>query len=1161
MLLAGVPERGHSMKSRLAERSVLFVCLMAFIFALSVLPVVNAQETTGAIKGYVKDKTGGTVAGAEVELSGSALITPRKAEADSAGYFYFQLVPPGEYTLTVTAKGFRAYKQTNIQISAGKLPTFEIGLDVGAVTETVEVSARGPLVDVSSSKVQTVIDEGLIDNLPKGRSYQSVISLAPGARQEPLQSGRNDRLRQNGFQIDGASDSENTYLVEGMDTSNVENGGIKQNVIFEFVQEVQVKTSGNEAEYGGALGGVVNVIQKRGSNEWHGSLLTQIRTDKLDANDQCSTTPQPVISNSVLPSAQQLSCGLRYDPNTASNTDLTKGPVHDQGVNYYIQKKDKYSTIEPGYTIGGPIFKDKLWLFSSYVPTIDRYTRSVNFTGARDPGVHGYTRSYTAHNMLNRLDYQPFSKVHLFSGWQYGYSRIKGQLPTFPDSATGQANPIAGNNPAQYRPDTGSVNPSNIFNFGGDWTPNSRTVVAVRYGYFYYNSEDRGLPGGIRYVYSKDLKTDVTKSPLTGQVLVPSGSPNVPFANQQSFSNIANNLTTDHDIYSRKSLATDLSYSVSKWGQHNFKVGYGFNKLLNNVHQLINTAGINISWGAAYTASTPAGRQTCVNDIEVYNQANYGTGTPGAPGTPCSGLAGYFTIRDGVTTIGNASSYNHGFYVQDSWSVGRGLTLNLGVRFEKEYLPPYAPGNPAINFGWGDKIAPRIGGAYDLFHNGKLKIFASYGKFFDIMKYSLPRGSFGGDYWHDCVYAMDFIDFNTITPTSPNTHACGPTQDPAAGVVVGRFIENINWRAPAGNPADPGVDPNLKPFSQHEFLVGADWAITPKMGLEIRYARKRVDNMIDDMSIDDSTYYIGNPGPSTYSDLLHRALPAAGFDAPICPTCPLAPRATRRYDGLETRLTYRSNKLVGLVTYTYSRLYGNFSGLTDTDVTDASGGRHNANNNRTFDLPEMQFTTTGKVTDGPLGTDRPHVLNVSGYYLLKWLGMQTSLGVIQTVAQGSTKSTCVPVIDSTSSCQFYGDERGNWANITQDPNTGVFSVNSVEHGARMPFYTQTDFNLGHSFKVSKTNEAMRLAFEWTATNVFNQHAVLSYYPNPLGLGTQWLAFGDSSSFGTDVKKALTGYDFAAQAAAEGGLVTNSRYGLPFLFQNSRTMRLGIRFTF
>jgi hypothetical protein len=871
------------------------------------------------------------------------------------------------------------------------------------------------------------------------------------------------------------------------------------------------------------------------------------------------------VSSSVTPSGQQINCGQRYDPRTAANLDPTKGPVVDQAVNYYIQKKDKYSTVEPGYTIGGPIFRDKLWLFSSYVPTIDRTTRNVNFTGAVSPGPHGYTRSYTAHNMLNRLDYQPFSKLHLYSGWQYGYSRITGQLPTLPDSAKGQANPIASNNPTQFRADAGSVNPSNIFSFGGDWTPNSRTVVGVRYGYFYYNSEDRGLPAGIRYVYNTDLTQGVTASPFdVNKILVPSNAPpsDVALAAQSGTANIANNLTTSHDIYSRKTFASDVSYSLSKWGQHNFKFGYGFNRLYNNAGQTINTALVNVFYGQPYSPSTTAGGNTCATVIEPYNEANFGTGAPGTTSNPCSGFAGYFTVRDGVVTNGIASSYNHGIYGQDSWSVGHGLTLNLGIRFDKEFLPAYSPGNPSINFNFTDKVGPRIGGAYDLFHNGKVKIFASYGKFFDIMKYSLPRGSFGGDYWHDCVYAMDFLDYHTITPTSPGGHACGPTFDPSAGVTVGRFIENINWRAPAGNPADPGVDPNLKPMSQHEFLTGFDWAITNQMGLEVRYSRKRLDNAIDDQSIDDSIYYIGNPGPNTYSNLLHRALPADNFNAPICPTCPNAPRAERRYDGLESRLTYRSAKLVGLVSYTYSKLNGNYSGLTDTEITDGNGGRHNANNNRSFDLPEMQYTTSGKVMDGPLATDRPNVLNMSGYYLLKWKGQQTTFGLIQTIAQGTPKSTCVPVVDSTSACQFF-DQRGTFAHFVQDPATGIWSLGSVEHNARMPLYTQTDLNLGHSFKVSKTNEAMRLGFELNVANALNQHAILAVSPNPFGRGNEWLSFTDptNKTLGYNVQKFLTGYDLAAEANAQGGMVKNSRYNTPILLQNARTLRLAVRFTF
>jgi len=1162
--------------------AVLLMCALVF----TMLPGAAAQETTGGIKGYVKDKSGASVPKAEVELTSEALIVPKKAVADNAGYFYFSVLPPGNYTLTVSAPGFRTYKQVGIPLTVGALPTIDINMEIGSVAETIEVTGRAPIVDVTTSKVAVAITEADIDNLPKGRSYQSVIALAPGARQEPLQSSRTDRLRQNGFQVDGASDSENTYLVEGMDTSEIQGGGIKQNVVFEFVQEVQVKTSGTEAEYGGEMGGVVNVIQKRGGNQWHGSLLAYYRGSPLDANDQCATTPQPNGTN--LPSGTQINCGQRYNPSTSANTNPASGPVIDQATEYYIQKQDKYSIIEPGYTIGGPIFADKLWFFSSYIPTIDRTTRTINFTNPAALGPHAFTRNFTAQNLLNRLDYQVFSKLHLYAGWQYGYSRITGQLPALPDSVTGQVNPSAGTLPSIYRPDTGSVNPSNIFNFGGDWTPNSRTVVNVRYGYFYYNTEDRGLPSGIREVYQISLNQSNgcvpvgncgdtgTPSPITGTktnpvYIVPAGAPasQTAFLGPGGLQNLSSNLTVNHDVFSRKTFASDVSYSLTKWGQHNFKLGYGFNRLFNDAGQGLNTALVNVFWGSAYTPSTNAGTQTCLNTIEPYNQTNFGSAAP-SPTTPCGGFAGYFTIMDGIITNGIASSYNHGIYGQDSWSVGHGLTFNLGVRFDKEYLPAYSPGNPSINFNFTDKVAPRLGVAYDLLHNGKVKVYFSYGKFYDIMKYSLPRGSFGGDYWHDCVYAMDSVNVNAITPTSPGGHACGPTQDPSAGVTVGRFIENINWRAPAGDPTDPGVDPNLKPTSQHEYLVGADWAITSKMGLAMRYARKRLDNAIEDQSIDDTVYYIGNPNGHTYSNLLHRPLPAdatatnnPALLSPICPTCPNAPAATRRYDGFETRLTYRSSKLVALVSYTYSRFTGNYPGLTDTEIVDGNGGRHNANNNRSFDLPEMQYTTFGKVLDGFLPTDRPNVLNFSGYYPLKWLGMETTIGLTQQIAQGTPKSTCIPVVDSVSSCQFYGNTRGTFANFAQDPTTGLWSITSVQSDARMPWFTQTDLNIGHSFKVSKKNEAMKMAFDFNASNLLNQHAVLAVSPTPFGRGNEWYKFTDptNAALGYNVQKFLTGYDAVAEANAQGGLVRNSRYGQPVLLQSARALRLGVKFTF
>src|SRR5262249_13720675 len=148
------------------------------------------------------------------------------------------------YSLNVTAPNFQAYKVESIELLVGKRQTFNVELQVGTVVTTIEVTAEPTHIDVTSSKASVAIAPDIIENIPKGRSFQSLIPFAPGARQEPLQSSRVDRFRSNGFQIDGASDSENTYLIEGLDTTNLAYGGVKQNLIYEFVDELQVKTSG-----------------------------------------------------------------------------------------------------------------------------------------------------------------------------------------------------------------------------------------------------------------------------------------------------------------------------------------------------------------------------------------------------------------------------------------------------------------------------------------------------------------------------------------------------------------------------------------------------------------------------------------------------------------------------------------------------------------------------------------------------------------------------------------------------------------------------------------------------------------------------------------------------------------------------------------------------
>ena len=1113
-------------------------CLCLLLLLLVVLvSAAKAQETTADLQGYVKDQSGAAIPKAIVEISSPALIGSKKKETDEAGYFRFHYLPPGEYALTVSAPSFRTYKQTGILLDVGKLPTIDVTLQIGQMNEVVEVSGRAPIVDVTTSKTAVTIPEDVLRNLPRGRSFQSLISFAPGARQEPLQSAtRSDPGHANGFQIDGASDSENTYLVEGLDVSDILVGGIKVNVPFEFVQELQIKTSGFEAEYGGAVGGVVNVVHSRGSNNWHGSVLAKYFSDALNANDQCQLVGAP---NSFRGQPAE-TCGLIGDPATSIDSTNRK----DQASEYYIGRKDHRRIVDPGVTIGGPIFRDRLWLFGSYLPSFDRMTRGVVFTGA-NAGFRNFTRTFDQHNGLARLDYRPLRKLNLYGSWQYFYSRIAGILPSAPDSVLGQKNQAADTDPNTIRSDTGSVNPGSLYVFGGDWAPTPRLVVSARYGYLFYNTSDRGKPVGIRYLYDQGSLTTTTPG-LNGSPIDPSGT----FAHSRGFSNIQDNVQTLFDAFKRKAFNADVSYFVSKWGTHNFKFGYSNNRLSNDVLNSYNTALVFLNYGQDYSTVTSP---TACDAVIAANVAQFGSSAAGH----CRGNAGYFIVGQAdATQLGFVSSLNHGIYGQDSWTVARYLTFNLGVRLDKEFLPPYSAGANSISFGFTDKVSPRLGAAYDVLHNGKLKAYFSYGKFFDIMKYSLPRGSFGGDYWHNCAYAMDDPNFNKITPAS--VPAC-PASGAAPGVTVGRFVENVDFRKNITNPNFPGVDPNIKPMQQHEYVVGADWAIRSNLGLEIRYSRKRLDETIEDIGITDNFgFYIGNPGPNTFADLLHRATP--DFPAPLCPDCPRQPGAIRNYDALEFRLTKRSTKnWFGSVSYTYSRLRGNYSGLTDTDITDREGGRHSPNNHRAFDYPDMQFTSHGQFQDGPLSTDRPHTLKVVGWYRLSYWGMDSMFGLFQSIFSGTPESTCWAVIGSTSSC-VYVENRGDFVRFHRDPATGNFVSDGVVSDLRTPRYLNTDFSFKQEFKVNKSNEAMRVSLEWDVLNLFNQHSALAFNVVPLAGAATVTVPTTSNPSGVDWKALLTGWDYIGVSNSQKKIV-NNLYGQPNLFQGSRTMRFILSFKF
>ena len=1174
----------------------LMLCIAALLLFAS---GAVAQETTGGLQGTVKDQSGAVVPNAHVVVHGATLVVDKGIDTDGSGYFRFANLPPGDYDVTVSAKGFKTAKR-DLTLEVGHLPSIDFTLDLGSATEVVEVSSAAPQIDVTTNVTTTNVTEAVINNIPHGTSFQSVIQFAPAARNEPLMgnttgmaavsfnsaapgngngsSSAGSAVNGNtyGFSVAGGSDSENSYLVEGQETANLIGGYSHTNVPFDFVQEVEIKNSGIQSEHGGALGGVVNVIMKKGTNQYHGSVFADFENDALDAN------PFPAIA--------------RYNP-LSSQTTTSWGSLDPQ-FQEYVSKKDHFSSILPGFTFGGPIRKDRIFAFVGFNPWIQNDERAVNYAQPGPGGLPGqfanlgvvkFSQNTRTYYTNARVDVALTQKLRLYGSWLYQLQKQFGEnLPNLPDSANGLYNAYSAVSPSTYSHNLGYTAPNSTTNVGVDYSMTPRLILTGRFGYFFENYHDFGFPtvGTLTSWFTNGVgATDVFGNPLPASLQQPNGFFNL--ANSNSFTVRNANKAIQGDA--------NAAWFKSGWrGTHNFKFGYQLNRLNNDVAQHYNVPVVQYYVGQAskYTPLGPVGVANCAAVTATYGQ--------------CSGQYGYINVQD-LGSQGVATSYNHSFFVQDSWSIARGLTINLGLRLEREYLPaenqPSGGISHPIDFGWSQKVAPRVGVAWDPTGRGKMKIFGGYGQFYDQMKLNLAISSFGGQYWSNCYYALNTADVASIAPqfssagrycggvgtnSASQANFAGPTP---AGIT---FLENQNFRT---NPTtcstctltEEGVAPGLNPYKQHEMTVGFDYQLTRTMAFEARYDRRRLDHVIEDSALVNpsigETFVIVNPGQgvnSTYNqfyNFLYGLNPGQPGASP-CADCPPTVPAIRNYDGVEFRLTENSKRWNGMFSYTWSRLWGNYSGLTSSMQEDGGGGRNAPNNSRAFDEPQFSWSANGKPNSGLLPTDRPNTFKGYIYYDIPWLRkMTTDLGIFQVLYQGTPETSFMDVGNAGPLYLLAGGGystnivgRGNWVDVSQDPTTGVITF-GPPHLQRTPWYVQTDFNVLQNYKVS---ESKVVSFSATIQNLFNQRSVTAVnetidsgfnfnYIGPNGLNTSagtpfYDAIFHPYNYAALANSAFTNTGCAAGAGC-GPLTVSSGHGLPNRYQLGRAIRLQVRFTF
>src|SRR6266567_4858588 len=212
-------------------------CILMVLLCFTAM--AYAQETTGSIEGTITDAQGGRIGGATVLVEGNAFN--RTITADSEGFYRILQVPPGRYTVTTSASNFNTEKSENVQVTLGKTTITDITLQTGGLSANVTVtSADVAPIDTTSNKIQTNITSEIINLIPRGTRIDSILQVSGATRSEPLSRG---------FQIDGSSGAENTFVIDGSEVTNFRTGQLRDtnNVPFQFVQEVQVKSSGFDA--------------------------------------------------------------------------------------------------------------------------------------------------------------------------------------------------------------------------------------------------------------------------------------------------------------------------------------------------------------------------------------------------------------------------------------------------------------------------------------------------------------------------------------------------------------------------------------------------------------------------------------------------------------------------------------------------------------------------------------------------------------------------------------------------------------------------------------------------------------------------------------------------------------------------------------------------
>jgi hypothetical protein len=860
-----------------------------------------AQSTGGALQGKVTDDKGEPIPGATIRISGPSLQGTQGAGTDVNGEYFFPFLPTGrDYSVKVEMSGYATAIRNGVEIPLGT--TIKLTFQLSSGGAEMVITGAAPIIDTRKVETGANISDQMISAIPLDRSSRGIAFLAPGA----VLSGLDNQPS-----FGGASGPENSYIVNGVEVVDSGTGRNLMNLNFDFIEATEVKTGGMDAEYGGLMGGAVNSITKSGGNEYHGGLFMYYWDDSLGASERN-------LDNSVLVD--------------------------------YIKSNKEYDL---GGYVGGYILKDKLWFFVSYdynksetAFSADGQDLQVSLGGV--PGwswarSEGYKNSTTDPQYAMKLTYN-LNADHRFVMSFFG-DQMKSD--TF-----GSLNNIAMY--ASPRKTTRKNYGLNI-QWNATWTPKFFTEmnIGTRRTWMDTRPTNEIALNNWGYYYRYGAGT------YAGYQIIPNGT------YQYNSSDRSINLDGWLPSLGGRSFEIEKDYndqfrlkgtSLFNWiGKHELTYGVQHFQVLYNDN--FNYTGPGLTELSAFD---PMYGQTSMGGSVV---RWHKTGDLNGDTLPNDYL---YRAQNFMTSQAKSTKQKYyAYWAQDNWSLTDYFMLKVGVRLDQikmkggknlNLVPNQtgtdADGNPLYGVGHyadapgrkmniNDEWAPRIGFTWDVFHNGKSKLYGFYGWYYERIPNTLAIRALTTEFFHFSYYTDAALTQSYDTPGFSWTNGLGPTQ------IVG---------GPNGE--------KIKGSFNKESIVGLQYELKPDLNVGARLIYRSLGRVIEDISFDGgSTYIVTNPDKWTdmwVPDALGRPWAQWRF-----------PRPVRIYKALELTADKRfSNNWQMGGSYVLSRLHGNFEGLFSND-----NGQLDPNISSKYDIPSLLVNGYGL-----LPNDRTHVMHLYGSY-------------------------------------------------------------------------------------------------------------------------------------------------------------------------------------